>query len=165
MMVFTFLPGCMFCVNILTKESLSGRDCSWKKPRACPKKIYYDTFTKVGEVPYLTLTVVKIYTLIIQKMKLSQYVLAASIKSKIFFQLASHITLHQYKIAVIAPERRKRVLPEWGKNNNMEIQSFRSYFSSSAKGCLSHREIFECCPFSHNTCTVEVNCTDIGKLI
>ena len=35
-MTFTFLPGLMFCVNILTKESLSARDCSWKKPRACP---------------------------------------------------------------------------------------------------------------------------------
>ena len=57
-MVFTFLPDCMFCVNIVTKESLSGRDCSWKKPRACSKNINYNTFTKVVEVPYLTLKVV-----------------------------------------------------------------------------------------------------------
>ena len=162
-MVFTFLPGCMFCVNILTKESLSGRDCSWKKPRACPKKIYYNTFKKVGEVPYLTLKVVKIPLKYKKGNCLNMFLqLLYNLR---FFSNVSHITLHQYKIAVIVPERRKRVLPEWGKNNNMEIQSFRSYFSSSAKGCLSHREIFECCPFSHNTCTVEVNCTDIGKLI
>ena len=37
-MTFTFLPSSMFCVSILTKESLSGRDCSWNKPRACPTK-------------------------------------------------------------------------------------------------------------------------------
>ena len=37
-MTFTFLPSRMFCVSILTKESLSGRDCSWNKPRACPTK-------------------------------------------------------------------------------------------------------------------------------
>ena len=37
-MTFTFLPSRMFCVSILTKESLSGRDCSWNNPRACPTK-------------------------------------------------------------------------------------------------------------------------------
>ena len=37
-MTVTFLPSRMFCVSILTKESLSGRDCSWNNPRACPTK-------------------------------------------------------------------------------------------------------------------------------
>ena len=35
-MTITFLPGCTLSSNISTKLSLSGRDCSWKKPRACP---------------------------------------------------------------------------------------------------------------------------------
>lgn len=35
-MTITFLPGCMFALNIVTNRSLSGRDCSWKNPRACP---------------------------------------------------------------------------------------------------------------------------------
>ena len=88
-MVFTFLPGCMFCVNILTKESLSGRDCSWKKPRACPKKIYYNTFKKVGEVPYLTLKVVKI-PLKYKKGNCLNMFLQLLYNLRFFFQCFSH---------------------------------------------------------------------------
>ena len=41
-MKFAYLPGSTFLSNISTKLSLSGRDCSWKKPSACPEKsIYY----------------------------------------------------------------------------------------------------------------------------
>ena len=52
-MTFTFLPSSMFCVSILTKESLSGRDCSWKKPRACPtKKIKTHSYSSYGTDQY-----------------------------------------------------------------------------------------------------------------
>ena len=41
-MKFAYLPGSTFLSNISTKLSLSVRDCSWKKPSACPEKsIYY----------------------------------------------------------------------------------------------------------------------------
>ena len=52
-MTFTFLPCCIFCVSILTNESLSGRDCSWNKPRACPtKKIKTTSYSSYGTDQY-----------------------------------------------------------------------------------------------------------------
>ena len=40
-MEFAYLPGSTFLSNISTKLSLSGRDCSWKKPSACPEKVFF----------------------------------------------------------------------------------------------------------------------------
>ena len=50
---FSNVPACMFSVNIVMYVSLSGRDCSWKKPIACPAKeicskmLFYNWFWKV----------------------------------------------------------------------------------------------------------------------
>ena len=50
---FSNVPACMFSVNIVIYVSLSGRDCSWKKPIACPTKeiwskmLFYKWFWKV----------------------------------------------------------------------------------------------------------------------
>ena len=41
---FAYLPGRTFLSNISTKLSLSGRDCSWKKPSACPEKVFFFFF-------------------------------------------------------------------------------------------------------------------------
>ena len=43
-MEFAYLPGSTFLSNISTKLSLSGRDCSWKKPSACPEKVFFFFF-------------------------------------------------------------------------------------------------------------------------
>ena len=43
-MEFAYLPGSTFLSNISTKLSLSGRDCSWKKPSACPEKVFISIF-------------------------------------------------------------------------------------------------------------------------
>ena len=50
---FSYLLGIMFSVKMVKYGSLSGRDCSWKNPKACPVKrnIFINSLRGMNRTP------------------------------------------------------------------------------------------------------------------